>query len=107
MINGQWEIEEVKLANGNKKQFTMNENIEYFDINKGIHQKLKPDFDGNFSSNQVADSLVFFDDKKLKILTPFDTINYKIEELTTSSLILINAEDIIYKYKRYQKLNLK
>jgi hypothetical protein len=55
----------------------------------------------------VADSLVFFDDKKLKILTPFDTINYKIEELTTSSLILINAEDIIYKYKRYQKLNLK
>lgn len=107
LINGQWEIEEVKLANGDKKQFTINENIEYFDINKGIHQKLKPDFDGNFSSNQVADSLVFFDDKKLKILTPFDTINYKIEELTTSSLILINAEDIIYKYKRYQKLNLK
>lgn len=107
LINGQWEIEEVKLMNGDKKQFSINENVDYFDIDKGIHQKLKPDFEGNFSSNQVMDSMIFYDKSKLKILTPFDTINYKIDELTASSLILINTQGITYKYKRYQKLNLE
>lgn len=107
LINGQWEIEEVKLANGEKKQFTMNENIDFFDMKKGIHQKLKPDFEGNFTSNQVADSLIFFKNNQLKIITPFDTMQYQIDELTSNSLILINEDKIIYKYKRYQKLNLE
>lgn len=106
-LNGQWEIVEVKPAKGDKKQFTINEFVEYFDLKKGIHQKLKPDFEGNFTSNQVADSLIFELPNHLNILTPFDTMTYKIKQLSKEELVLENEENMIYIYKRYEKLNLE
>lgn len=105
LINGQWEITEVKMSDGYKKKYTINEFIDFYDINKGIKMKLKADLMGNFTSTQVADS-VFYKNDLLHVITPFDTMVYEIETLTDQQLILVDKDENNYIYKKYKKLNL-
>lgn len=105
LINGQWEITEVKMSDGHKKKYTINEFIDFYDINKGIKMKLKADLIGNFTSTQVADS-VFYKDDLLQVITPFDTMVYEIKTLTDEQLVLVDKDENNYIYKKYKKLNL-
>jgi len=96
----------VQMADGEKKQYTINEFIDYYDLNKGIRMKLKADLLGNFTSTQVTDQMLY-KNELLHIITPFDTMIYEIDVLTEKQLILIDKDKNSYIYKKYEKLNLK
>lgn len=111
-INGYWEIEKVVLEDGDDKEYGMNENFDYFEIdknNKGIRKKVKPQLDGTFLVNDTYEnvSVRFADDKAyLDYSTPYMKWTEEIIALSADELVLLNAEKKEYHYKKTQPINL-
>ena len=65
-INGYWEIENVVLADGTKKDYKINETIDFFEIkdNNGFRQKVMPQLDGTYLTNDIKEKFRF----QLKVL---------------------------------------
>ena len=61
-INGYWEIEKVILANGTKKDYVVNETIDYFQIknNVGFRKKVTPQLDGTYLVNNQLEKISIF-----------------------------------------------
>ena len=57
-LNGYWEIEKVELPDGDKKEYKVNETIDFFKIeaNKGFRKKVMPQLDGSYLTNDVQES---------------------------------------------------
>ncbi|MNF36823.1 hypothetical protein D3C85_376330 [compost metagenome] len=111
-LNGYWEIEKVVLEDGDDKEYGMNENFDYFEIdknNKGIRKKVKPQLDGTFLVNDTYEnvSVRFADDKAyLDYSTPYMKWTEEIIALSADELVLLNAEKKEYHYKKTQPINL-
>lgn len=111
-LNGYWEIEKVVLEDGDDKEYGMNENFDYLEIdknNKGIRKKVKPQLDGTFLVNDTYEnvSVRFADDKAyLDYSTPYMKWTEEIIALSADELVLLNAEKKEYHYKKTQPINL-
>ena len=59
-INGYWEIQKVKLPEGGKKEYKVNETIDFFKIkdNKGFRQKVMPQLDGTYLTNDLKENVL-------------------------------------------------
>jgi hypothetical protein len=112
LLNGYWEIEHVTTADGSKKEYTMNANIDFFEVknDSGFRKKVAPQYDGTYFVNDS--------DEKIQIeKTPEGTyISYKtayaawkekIITLTSTELILENKQNIQYHYKKPTPFTLK
>ncbi len=111
-LQGYWEIDEVMLADGTKRDYNYNETIDFFNITDsltGFRKKLKPNFDGSYSTSDDVEAIT------LKIENDSLNIYYKtlysdwketILEATETKLIIQNQEKIRYVYKRYEPLDL-
>ncbi|HLT32506.1 MAG TPA: lipocalin family protein, partial [Aquaticitalea sp.] len=69
-LNGYWEIEEVTLPDGSTREYTFNGTIDFLHINDsltGYRKKLKPSFDGSFSTSD--------DQETLKVMIENDSLN--------------------------------
>lgn len=111
-INGYWEIESVILPNGEKKEYTFNETIDYIEINdslNGFRKKIKPRLDGTFSAS--ADS------ETLKLVIENDSLNAYYKTLYANwketilfadetTLKVANQDKKVYLYKRWEEINL-
>ena len=109
-LNGYWEIDEVTLPDGSKRDYGYNETIDFFSISDsltGFRKKLKPNFDGSFST--------FDDEESIKVIVENDSLNlyYKtpyaewketIIQADEHKLIIQNQNKIRYVYKRYEPL---
>ena len=54
-INGYWEIKEVTLQDGSKKEYTFSNTIDYLEISdslKGFRKKLKPNLLGTYETSK-------------------------------------------------------
>ncbi|MFN3755472.1 MAG: hypothetical protein ACK4RM_00815 [Flavobacterium sp.] len=111
-LNGYWEIKEVVFPNGVKKEYTINETIDFFKWNDSIgsRTKVKPQLDGTYVSNYVEESI------KLSIQSGQYILNYQTDldqwqeiilKMTNDELILQNEKQIQYHYKRYEPINLE
>ena len=58
-LNGYWEIKEVSMPSGEKKDYKVNETIDYFQVknNVGFRQKVMPRFDGKFGTNDIKEEI--------------------------------------------------
>ena len=58
-LNGYWEIKQVKLSNGENKDYKVNETIDFFELknNAGFRQKVMPQFDGKFKTNGIKETI--------------------------------------------------
>jgi hypothetical protein len=111
-INGYWEIKEVVLKDGEKKDYKINETIDYFQLKdkKGFRKKLMPQFDGTYLTNNLKEEiLISSKDGKFYInySTSFGKWQEEIIEIKDSTLVLKNKDDLEYNYKRYQGFSLK
>ena len=111
-LNGYWEIKEVSMPSGEKKDYKVNETIDYFQVKNdvGFRQKVMPRFDGKFGTNDIKEEIKIIE-KDAHFFIEFKT-NYGKwqEELITikdSTLILKNKEELIYEYKRHIPFSLK
>lgn len=111
-INGYWEIQKVELPQGGKKEYKINETIDFFAVkdNKGFRQKVMPQLDGTYLTNNIKETLsitkkegVFY----VNYTTNFGKWQEEIVELKDSILVLKNKENLEYHYKRQIPFTLK
>ncbi len=111
-LNGYWEIKQVKMTNGEVKEYKVNETIDYFEIknNMGYRQKVMPQFDGKFLTNGIKESI------NVKELNNTFFIEYhvatnkwqeEIIEIADSTLVIKNKENTTYTYKKFKPFSFK
>lgn len=111
-IEGYWEIIEVTLPNGDKKEYKFNETIDYISLNDslmGFRKKLKPGINDTYFTSEDAESLVVkIENDSLNIYysTPFANWKETVLEATPENLRVINKNKTVYLYKRYTPINL-
>lgn len=104
-INGYWEIDNVILANGTKKDYKVNETIDYFEIkkNKGFRKKVTPQLDGTYLINNQFENIKILENKNIFYLiynTKYSTFKEQIIEIRDSVLVLKNEQNMEYHYKK-------
>ena len=111
-LNGYWEIKEVSMPSGEKKDYKVNETIDYFQVknNVGFRQKVMPRFDGKFGTNDIKEEIKIIE-KDAHFFIEFKTNYGKWQEeiitIKDSTLILKNKEELIYEYKRHIPFSIK
>lgn len=111
-INGYWEIQKVILKDGEKKDYKVNETIDYFELknNKGFRQKVMPQFDGTFRTNDIKETIsvnkednIFY----INYATTYGKWKEEIIEIHDSILVLKNKDELVYNYKKFKPFSLK
>ncbi|WP_178989158.1 lipocalin family protein [Winogradskyella schleiferi] len=111
-VEGYWEIEEVTMADGSKKEYKFNETIDYISVNdslKGFRKKLKPGLNDTYFSSDDAEAIELkIEDNALHIYytTPYANWKETVLEATSDQLRIINENENIYVYKRYTPIKL-
>ena len=111
-INGYWEIQKVKLPEGGKKEYKVNETIDFFKIkdNKGFRQKVMPQLDGTYLTNDLKENVLISNkdgNYYLNYSTNYGKWKEEIIEIKDSVLVLKNAANLEYHYKRQVPFSLK
>lgn len=112
-VNGYWEIESAVMADGTKRDYTINETIDYIEIkgDKGFRKKLMPQFDGKYidAGNPQEDFSVESKDDKILFhyKTDYAKWSEEILEIGTDELTVKNDAGLTFKYKRYKPLDLE
>ncbi|NRD20523.1 lipocalin family protein [Winogradskyella eckloniae] len=112
-IEGYWEIQEVTLADGSKKEYKFNETIDYLSINdslKGFRKKLKPGINDTYFTSSDAEQIALkIEDNKVIIhySTPYANWSETVLNADNKQLRILNEDDNIYLYKRYESIKLE
>ena len=111
-LNGYWEIEKVELPDGDKKEYKVNETIDFFKITdkKGFRSKVMPQIDGTYLTNDLKEDVVVVlkdGDATIQYKTNYANWNEEIIELSKDKLVVKNQQDLEYHYKRPAKFSVK
>lgn len=111
-INGYWEIVKVEMPEGETKDYKVNATIDYFEIadKKGFRQKVMPQVDGTYLTNNLKESIQILEDGGdyyLSYTTDYARWKEEIIELKDSVLVLKNKQDLEYHYKRQIPFSVK
>lgn len=111
-INGYWEIEKVNLPDGNEKNYKINETIDYFEVksDSGFRKKVTPQFDGKYLVNDEYEKVkVVMEGEKvfLKYSTEYSEWKEEIVKVSEEKLVLKNAAEMEYEYKRPTPFSVK
>ena len=111
-LNGYWEIKKVVLKDGEKKDYKINETIDYFQLKdkKGFRQKVMPQLDGTYKTNNLIEEISISNENGsffVNYSTSYGKWKEEIIEIQDSVLVLKNKEDLEYNYKRYKPFSLK
>jgi len=110
-LNGYWEIEKVRFPDGQTKEYTINETVDFIKLDslKGYRKKMKPTFEGTYITSDDAELFTIFKKEDTYI------IQYKANDTDwTENLIAVSAnsfsvrtsENVTYTYKRYEPINI-
>lgn len=111
-LNGYWEIQKAVMEDGQKKEYKVNPTIDFFQVKdkKGFRQKVMPQFDGTFATNMIRETVSVTDDNGvfyLNYATDYGKWKEEIIVLQDSVLVVRNAAEIEYHYKKYTPFSLK
>lgn len=106
-LNGYWEIESVALSNGTKKDYNVNQTVDYISIGdnlKGFRKKMNPRFDGKYETSKDSEILelkIENDSLNLYYSTEFSKWKETVLMANKSQLKIINQNNDVYLYKRF------
>ena len=111
-LNGYWEIEEVEFASGQKKEYTISTTIDYIEINgmRGFRKKVQPQLSGSYQTSDDAEAFEVFEKQGVfHVLYGQGTQQWEevLLSLDENSFSVRNQDNKIYRYKRYEPLNLE
>jgi len=111
-LNGYWEIQKVLLPDGGKKDYKVNETIDFFEVknNQGFRQKVMPQLDGTYLTNNIKEKITILNEKGdfyINYATDYGKWKEEIVELKDSSLVLKSKDNLEYHYKRQVPFSLK
>ncbi len=110
-LNGYWEIKEVKMPDGEKKDYKATVILDYIEVknDSGIRTKVSPKLDGSFLNNGVGEDFavkIENDSLNLYYKTPFATWKETVLKAEDSTLIIKNSDNKIYTYKKFKPFDL-
>ena len=112
-ISGYWEIDEVTLSDGTKRDYTYNDTIDYLEVSDtltGFRKKLKPNLMGNYETSKSVETFsIKIENDSLNIYysTPYDNWKETVLNANEDQLLIINnTNKDMYLYKRYQPIDL-
>ncbi|RYG27028.1 MAG: hypothetical protein EOO01_41760 [Chitinophagaceae bacterium] len=110
-LNGYWQIEKVVLANGETKDYSGNTSYDFFEYKAGTgyRQKVMPQLDGTFETNNIRETYTAVMRDQAALLeykTDYAKWNEEILELDSLHLVVKNAANLEYHYKRAEPINL-
>ncbi|WP_452223158.1 hypothetical protein [Lacinutrix chionoecetis] len=109
-VDGYWEIESVTLANGAKKEYTVNLTVDFISVDddlKGFRKKMSPKLDGTFEASNNAEALqlkIENDSLNLYYNTAYAKWKETVLFANTQQLKIINQNNDVYLYKRYNPI---
>ncbi len=111
-LNGYWEIENVVLSDGTKKEYKINETIDYFELKNsvGFRKKVMPQFDGKYLVNDQQEKIKIIEKDNrffIEYATPYAKWKEEILEISEEILVLKNEQKIEYHYKKPTPFSLK
>ena len=112
-IDGYWEIESVTLSNGKKKDYKVNQTVDYISINdslKGFRKKMKPRFDGKYETSKDEETLqlkVENDSLNLYYTTAFSNWKETVLMANKNQLKIVNQNNNVYLYKRFTPITIE
>lgn len=109
-LAGYWEIKNVEMPSGTKKDFGINTIVDYIEIegDSGIRTKVSPKLDGTFITNGVSENFYLkIEDDSLRMYyqTPFAEWKETVIKAADSLLVVKNSENKIYTYTKFQKFD--
>jgi hypothetical protein len=110
-LNGYWEIVQAQNPYGKSVVYSINTQIDYFEIEDslGFRKKMKPDLNGNYTTSKALEKFTLYtenDSLKLDYTTPYDSWTEVILELNDSLMLVINQNDFLYTYKKFEPINI-
>jgi len=112
-LNGYWEIDQVTLSDGTKRDYSYNDTIDYIEITdslNGFRRKLKPNLLGSYETSKSVETFqVKIENDSLNIYykTPYATWKETVINANETQLTIVNnANKDVYIYKRYESLDL-
>lgn len=112
-INGYWEIASVTLKNGTKKEYKVNQTIDYISINdslKGFRKKMMPRFDGKYETSKVKETFqIKLENNSLNLYYSTKYAHWKetVISANATALEIINQNNDVYLYKRFTPITLE
>lgn len=112
LLNGYWEIAQIENSHGSVKEYSISQNIDFFEITaqgKGVRKKVQPDLNGNFTTTNAKENIDILTTETtvfLKYSTAFDTWQEEILSVSKEKLRLRNKDNFTYTYRRYQPLSI-
>ncbi|WP_395054546.1 hypothetical protein [Flavobacterium sp.] len=111
-LNGYWEIEKVIKQDGDKKEYKINEAIDYIEIknNKGFRKKVYPQYDGKYLVNDIIEVITITDSSGIFYInykTDYAKWKEQIVFIQDSSFTVKNQDKIEYNYKKQIPFSLK
>lgn len=111
-LNGYWEIKQVVLVNGEKKDYKVNETIDFFELkqNAGFRQKVMPQFDGTFRTNGIKEQIKISkkeDRYFIEYNTKYAKWKDEIISIEDSTLVLLDKDKLEYTYKKFKPFSFK
>jgi Lipocalin-like domain len=105
LINGYWQIKKVVNANGDKKEYKINEIYDYFEVkrNNGFHKKVKWQPSGAFLVNNAQDSVKItnIDNKiHLNFVTKFGKHKEELESISDKEMVLVSEIQTAFYYEK-------
>ena len=111
-LNGYWEIEKVIKQDGDKKEYKINEAIDYIEIknNTGFRKKVYPQYDGKYLVNDLKEEITITDSSGIFYInykTDYAKWKEQIVSIQDSSFTVKNQDKIEYNYKKQIPFSLK
>lgn len=111
-LNGYWEIEKVILPNGEKKEYKINESIDYLEVKDsiGFRKKVYPQLNGKFLINDLKENFIISTANNCYFInykTDYAKWKEEIIEIQDSSFVVKNDAKLEYHYKKHQPFSIK
>lgn len=112
LLNGYWEIANIENSHGSSKEYSISQNIDFFEVNKqgkGLRKKVQPDIKGNFTTTNSSQNIDVITKNNIIFLnysTAHDTWQEEVITVSKKELTLRNQDNFTYVYRRYKPLSL-
>jgi len=109
-LAGYWEIQQVTMPDGTKKEFGISTIVDFIEVsgNYGVRTKVSPKFDGSFVNNGSTEKFslkIEQDSLRMYYETPYDSWKETVLVVEDSILKVKNKDHKIYTYKKFRKFN--
>lgn len=107
LLNGYWQIEKVKKSDGEKKEYPVNEEYEYFELvnNVGFHKKVNWQPLGKYVVDAMQEKVEASQNDEGVILnfsSKFGKRTERIILLSKEALVLATTDDSEFHYKKVE-----